>query len=345
MSEQIPGQAGLDAGATDVAVVSDKSTAPVAASNPDAEPGLIAPDHEAPKPDAPETEAPKAEAPEPDAPKAEAPKLEALKAEAPEAQTPTVEPPKTEPPAPGQIFIMRPAHRSRNEEPAAERPKAEAAPAGKRRLLTVAAVIALAAMTGAIGGALATAGVMHFAARNGSPSPVHRLEASLARIDADVLALKSSVEHTSRMATGQYNKAGDRLDRLEKAQAEPAARLARLSEAVERLRAATAAAPAQSAAAREVTGSVTPSQQQVAAVAPVPVPVPAPPRTQPGRLPTVDGWVLRNVAHGSALVEGRGALYEVYAGDPLPGVGRVDAIRRQDGRWVVVTTKGLIVSR
>ena len=29
----------------------------------------------------------------------------------------------------------------------------------------------------------------------------------------------------------------------------------------------------------------------------------------------------------------------------LDFVGRVDAIRRQDGRWVVVTSRGLIVAR
>jgi hypothetical protein len=29
----------------------------------------------------------------------------------------------------------------------------------------------------------------------------------------------------------------------------------------------------------------------------------------------------------------------------VPGVGRVDAIRKQDGHWVVVTSKGLIVGR
>jgi hypothetical protein len=38
-------------------------------------------------------------------------------------------------------------------------------------------------------------------------------------------------------------------------------------------------------------------------------------------------------------------VFEVYPGDPLPGVGRVNAIRRQDGRWVVVTDRGLIVAR
>jgi hypothetical protein len=71
----------------------------------------------------------------------------------------------------------------------------------------------------------------------------------------------------------------------------------------------------------------------------------AAPKAEVGRLPTVEGWRLRDVANGGALIEGRGGLYEVYAGDPIPGIGRVDAIRRQDGRWVVVTSKGLIVAR
>ncbi|MET3153600.1 hypothetical protein ABIF34_000625 [Bradyrhizobium japonicum] len=105
------------------------------------------------------------------------------------------------------------------------------------------------------------------------------------------------------------------------------------------------AAPAQAAAtpARETTGSIAPTQVATAAAAPAPVP--AAPKTEVGRLPTIEGWVLRDVANGGALIEGRGGLYEVYAGDPIPGVGRVDAIRRQDGRWVVVTSKGLIVAR
>ena len=54
---------------------------------------------------------------------------------------------------------------------------------------------------------------------------------------------------------------------------------------------------------------------------------------------------LRDVGNGGALIEGRQGIYEVYAGDPVPGLGRVDAIREQDGHWVVVTSKGLIVAR
>jgi hypothetical protein len=68
-------------------------------------------------------------------------------------------------------------------------------------------------------------------------------------------------------------------------------------------------------------------------------------KTEVGRLPTLEDWVLRDIAYGGALIDGRRGTYEVYAGDMIPGLGRVDAIRRQDGRWVVVTSRGLIVAR
>ena len=211
---------------------------------------------------------------------------------------------------------------------------------GKRRLSALAAVVALAAIAGALGGALATAGVMHFAgAASTTPSnPV--LEASVARIDADILALKAGLEQTSRVGIARDNKVSDRLDRIEKAQAEPAARLARISEAVEKLKAAPVPVAAAPAAAKDVTGSIAPPPT-AAVAAPVPLPAPKP---EVARLPTVEGWVLREVADGGALIEGRKGIYEVYAGDPVPGLGRVDAIRKQDGRWVVVTSKGLVVA-
>ena len=69
------------------------------------------------------------------------------------------------------------------------------------------------------------------------PRPIPRSK-PVARIDADIVALKASVEHTSKMGMSQFNKTSDRLDKVEKAQAEPAAKLAKLSEAVDKLRAA-----------------------------------------------------------------------------------------------------------
>ena len=173
---------------------------------------------------------------------------------------------------------------------------------------------------------------------------ISALEASVARIDADILALKASVEQTSKVGIVRDNKTSDRLDKVEKAQAEPAAKLAKLSEAVESFGPRSAApvpVAAAAAAAKDVTGSISPPAT-AAVAAPVPLPVPKP---EVARLPTVEGWVLREVANGGALIEGRRGIFEVYAGDPVPGLGRVDAIRKQDGRWVVVTSKGLVVAR
>jgi hypothetical protein len=268
----------------------------------------------------------------------DAPKADAAKVDAPRVDTPRAEAPRI----PGKIMIMS------NDEHAWDNhgvgPEADSEQAsgvfGKRRFAALAAVVALAMVAGALGGALATAGLGHFTGSDAAAAGNQALEASVARIDGDVQALRTSVDHTSKLGMAQFNKTSERLDKVEKAQAEPAAKLAKLSEAVEKLHAAPPAAPvpvaaAAPAAAKDVTGSIS---------APAAAPAAAP-KVEVARLPTVEGWLLRDVANGGAVIEGRQGIFEVYAGDPVPGLGRVDAIRRQDGRWVVVTSRGLIVAR
>ena len=209
--------------------------------------------------------------------------------------------------------------------------------AGQRRFGAIAAMVALATVAGALGGALATSGIGHLIGAAETSSANSTLEASIARLDAEIVALKADAEHTSKLGMSQFNKTSDRLDKLEKAVTEPAAKLAKLGEAVDKLRAAPAAP-------KDVTGSVAPPQTAISAAA-TPAPAAAAPKVEVARLPTVEGWVLTDVGYGGALIENRRSSYEVYAGDTVPGLGRIDAIRRQDGHWVVVTSKGLIVRR
>jgi hypothetical protein len=326
-ADQTSGEPGSLGAGPDAPISSDAQGQPVAASAPE----------KIEAPDLVPAQGAAAETPKVEAEKAEVEKPEAAKVEAPKADAPR---------ATGKILIMSAGDRAWDGKDAGAEAGSEQGTGmfGKRRLSALAAVVALAALAGALGGALATIGLTHFAAGDSAASGNLAIEASVARIDADLLALKAGVEHTAKMGMSQFNKTSDRLDKVEKAQAEPAAKLAKLSEAVDKLRAAPAAAPtpvaAAPVAAREVTGSITPPA--AAAAAPVPLPAPKP---EIARLPTVEGWVLRDVAKGWALIEDRRGLYEVYAGDPIPGLGRVDAIRKQDGRWVVVTSKGLIVAR
>ncbi len=67
--------------------------------------------------------------------------------------------------------------------------------------------------------------------------------------------------------------------------------------------------------------------------------------TPPARPAIIEGWVVRDVYRGVAVLQGRRlGIIEVEAGDTVPGVGRIESIKRQDGRWVVMTPKGLITS-
>ncbi|MBV8697238.1 MAG: hypothetical protein JO052_05185 [Bradyrhizobium sp.] len=252
--------------------------------------------------------------------------------------------------------VKRPAPKAEAVAKAEAGPKPAAAAAakvikGKRQVSALAASVAVAAIAGAVGGALATSVMMRTGgdvAASASADP--DVQASVTRISGDVETLKANVDQIAKAGQGLMTDTGDRLDRLEREQAETSARLLKFGEGTtDRVR-STPQSNAMAAVApvlpRDTTGSVTQSTASATPMAAAPgQPRAAAPKTDVGRLPIVEGWTLRDVSRGGAVIEGKHGFYEVYAGDPVPGLGRVDAIRRQDGRWVVVTTKGLVVQR
>ena len=194
-------------------------------------------------------------------------------------------------------------------------------------LLAAAAAVAFAAAFGGLLGSVSTYSLA--SPKTDLAEPTQKLQAALTQVTKDVAALKTSVEASSRTATTQVSKINERFDRAERAQAEPAAKIAALTETVTRLEKRIAA---NADAAREVTGSVPDRTATTAAV------------KDQSKPAIVEGWVLREIYRGRALVENRSGLYEVGPGGSLPGIGKVETITQQNGRWVVVTPKGLIVS-
>ena len=63
------------------------------------------------------------------------------------------------------------------------------------------------------------------------------------------------------------------------------------------------------------------------------------PETRPT---TIEGWTLREVVNGIAVIEGPNGVWKVKAGQTVPGIGRVDSIVRWGNRLVVATSRGLI---
>ena len=211
----------------------------------------------------------------------------------------------------------------------ADRAAAESAKGGPNvsRFTLLAAALALAAALGAMVGALAAYGL----ARPGATvagmgrmgvKDVQALKENIVQARVELAALKLSIESANRNAMTQFTRIGERIDR---AQAEPAAKLNKAIDALERVSHGEAAA-----VGKDVTGTIAP---------------PAGGANQAGKVGAVEGWVVRDVRRGTAFLEGRSGVMEVEQGDMVPGLGRIDAIRKQDGRWVVVTSRGTITMR
>jgi hypothetical protein len=179
-----------------------------------------------------------------------------------------------------------------------------------RRRAALAATIMIAAGFGAAAGAIAM--------RQPAPTPAkpdtalleenHALQRSVAKLNKDLTTLKANVEVAARDSKTQIAKVTASLsDRLDKAM--------------------------------DVTGSIGKPATTTAAVSP-PIATPAPlPQPRPS---IVQGWTVREARNGRVWVENRGELFAVAPGIPLPGLGRVETIRREGNSLVVVTTKGLI---
>jgi hypothetical protein len=115
------------------------------------------------------------------------------------------------------------------------------------------------------------------------------------------------------------------------------------------------AAPTRIAHAKPLHAAVPPAPSASNYAPPGPPPAPSPaagaaePPTEARLTPvaetrptTIDGWVLREVVNGTAVLEGPDGIWRVKRGDTVPGVGRVVSIFAWGNRLIVATSKGLI---
>lgn len=228
----------------------------------------------------------------------------------------------------GPVIDLKPAAAAEEAKPADD-PAPE--PASKTSWLPpqapLAAGIALAVVLGALGGAATTAALMH---ENAPPATLaaadaqRALQDSVKQLGSELAMLKAGVATAQRTANTQLDKIAGRLDRAEKAQTEPAGKLAKLQESLDRVEQRQQIAATQTAAP-EVTGSIKPKEES--------------------KPKEAEGWRLRDFYDGRAIVESRnGTLFRVGPGSNVPGLGKVETIKRENGKVVVVTQSGIIAA-
>jgi hypothetical protein len=186
------------------------------------------------------------------------------------------------------------------------------------RFTVLAASLALAAALGGMAGAFVAYALQSgpVAAPAGATSSIEEIQAlkeNVVQARVELAALKVALDAGNRSANAQFTRIGERIERVDRNHAEPLTKLNKAIETLERM------------ARGDITGATG-----------------APNQSAKGNV--LEGWLVRDVHRGTALIEGRTGLFEVDSGDTLPGVGRVESIRKQDGRWIVVTSKGTIMS-
>ena len=147
-------------------------------------------------------------------------------------------------------------------------------------------------------------------------------------IRADVEGLKASIERSQAELT---SKLAQVVERIEQQKASPP--VAAVAQKPEQVAALAPTAPAPSTVQR-------PAPE--ADAKPTSSPAAPPLRREPT---VIKQWTVREVLNGMALLEGPRGLVGVSPGQTVPGVGRVEAITRQESRWVVATTNGVITGR
>jgi TolA-binding protein len=221
--------------------------------------------------------------------------------------------------------------------------KASIGSIGASRYALLIGGLGFAAGIGLLAGSVGIMGAGHiFASPSTAPAPwasvageTRALKQNVTRLEAQVAALKSSIEKSGRQATTQRSQITARHEQNAKTQTEMQARLGKIGDAIERLEKRVTAA-----VAAEATGSVAPKYAATAAATP-PKAVEPPPPAKP---PVAQGWIISRVMRGRALVVNRHGMYEAAPGTHLPGLGRVEAITRENGRWAVITEKGIITT-
>ncbi len=168
------------------------------------------------------------------------------------------------------------------------------------------------------------------------------LEARLKTIEsapADTATLKPAIEilaqridEIARRQTAALTQTSSRLDRSDR---DMATRLDRMNERMDRIEKQVSSSVPVGSTPKNVTAVPRAATEPAVAEA----------NAEEPDAKALRGYVLRDVFRGGALVESRYGLMEVFPGVQLPGAGRVRSVEKRDGRWVVVTTAGLIEAR
>ena len=202
--------------------------------------------------------------------------------------------------------------------------------------LTVAAILVVCACTGVIAYLTMQPSQTNVAGNTeirNLRETVVQLRKQVSGVSENLDGLRTAVDLSSKATNDRFGRFGENLDRIERVSSSSTVKLDRLAQAqapapvASQPQTSSQAMPMMaSVAAPEVTGSVSPSERTSA------------PRK------AVKGWSVRQAYEGIAILQSPNGVIEAVLGQQVPGLGRIEEIRNENGRLVVETSGGVVYS-
>ncbi|MCP3387236.1 hypothetical protein NLM27_00385 [Bradyrhizobium sp. CCGB12] len=202
--------------------------------------------------------------------------------------------------------------------------------------LAVAVILVVCACTGVIAYLTTTQPVQSNVAANTEirnlRETVAQLRKQVSGVSENLDGLRTAVDQSSKATNDRFGRFAENLDRIERVSSSSTVKLDKLAQAQVQAPAPASVASQPSSsqampmlasvAAPEVTGSVPPSA----------------PRK------VIKGWSVRQAYEGIAILQSPNGVIEAVLGQQVPGLGRIEDIRNEDGRLVVESSGGVVYS-
>ncbi|MCP3402649.1 hypothetical protein [Bradyrhizobium sp. CCGB20] len=204
--------------------------------------------------------------------------------------------------------------------------------------LAVAAILVVCACTGVIAYLTTQPAQSNVAANTeirNLRETVAQLRKQVSGVSENLDGLRTAVDQSSKATNDRFGRFGENLDRIERVSSSSTVKLDKLAQAQ---------AQAQVQAQAPTTVAVQPPSQTMPMMASVAAPeitgsvAPSAPRK------VVKGWSVRQAYEGIAILQSPNGVIEAVLGQQVPGLGRIEEIRNENGRLVVESSGGVIYS-
>jgi hypothetical protein len=174
---------------------------------------------------------------------------------------------------------------------------------------------------------------------------VAQLRRQVSGVSENLDGLRTAVDLSSKATTDRFGRFAENLDRIERVSSASTAKLDKLAQAQPPVTATAQLQPqAQSQPSFQAQPQATPMVASAGPAADITGSVSSSERAASPRKVMIKGWSVREAYEGVAILQGPGGTIEVVLGQQVPALGRIEEIKNENGRLVVLSSAGVILS-